>query len=207
MPKIMIAPFVGRDALPEWLNCLQLTGWGVEVGVHQGDYTRQLLLRWQGKCLFGIDPWEDCDDSDHQREHLPNSTGDRTRDRQMAEEMAKEFEDRIVLKKMTSREAIKQFETDDITKNMLDFVYIDGNHSFSEVLHDIIHWYECLAPGGVLAGHDYCVNASQPDPWSTNIQDAITFAAQVGKIPKTIYVIPETEPEYPWSWFVRKPVV
>jgi hypothetical protein len=37
----------------------------------------------------------------------------------------------------------------------LDFVFIDGNHSFEEVVMDINHWLPKIKKNGVLAGHDY----------------------------------------------------
>ncbi len=37
----------------------------------------------------------------------------------------------------------------------LDFVFIDGGHSYSEVSNDILSWMQKLKVGGILAGHDY----------------------------------------------------
>ena len=37
----------------------------------------------------------------------------------------------------------------------LDFVYIDGDHSYDAVMLDIILWGRKVRPGGFLAGHDY----------------------------------------------------
>lgn len=36
-----------------------------------------------------------------------------------------------------------------------DVVYIDGNHQYSAVREDILHYHHLLAAGGTLAGHDY----------------------------------------------------
>lgn len=37
----------------------------------------------------------------------------------------------------------------------LDFVFIDGNHSFEEVVLDINNWLPKIKKNGILAGHDY----------------------------------------------------
>jgi hypothetical protein len=37
----------------------------------------------------------------------------------------------------------------------VDFVYIDGSHSYESVRNDIAAWWPLVAPGGILAGDDY----------------------------------------------------
>ncbi len=37
----------------------------------------------------------------------------------------------------------------------LDFVFIDGDHSFESVSKDIAAWLPKVRPGGIIAGHDY----------------------------------------------------
>jgi hypothetical protein len=39
--------------------------------------------------------------------------------------------------------------------NSLDFVFIDGNHSFPYVAEDIFYWEKKVRPGGIVSGHDY----------------------------------------------------
>jgi hypothetical protein len=49
-------------------------------------------------------------------------------------------------------------------KESLDFVYIDGNHTFRYVAEDIVEWEKIVRPGGAVAGHDYyntATNAKQ----------------------------------------------
>lgn len=40
----------------------------------------------------------------------------------------------------------------------LDFVYIDGSHSYKNVISDITYWLPRIKEGGVLGGHDYGSN-------------------------------------------------
>jgi|ETNvirenome_6_85_1030632.scaffolds.fasta_scaffold08475_2 hypothetical protein len=37
----------------------------------------------------------------------------------------------------------------------MDFVYIDGDHSYEAVKQDIADWWPKIKQGGILAGHDY----------------------------------------------------
>ena len=46
---------------------------------------------------------------------------------------------------------LKHFFSD----GQLDFVYIDGEHSYEAVSKDISDWWPKIASGGILAGHDY----------------------------------------------------
>ena len=59
------------------------------------------------------------------------------------------YSDRVVFIKKFSEEAV-----DDIP-NDLDFVYIDGNHSYEFVKKDIELYYAKMRSGGVLGGHDF----------------------------------------------------
>lgn len=40
-------------------------------------------------------------------------------------------------------------------KEKVDFIFIDGDHRYSSVKHDITKALKFLKPGGTLAGHDY----------------------------------------------------
>ena len=52
--------------------------------------------------------------------------------------------------KLTSIEASTKFED-----NSLDFIFIDGGHTYEDVNNDIAHWLPKLKDGGRIAGHDY----------------------------------------------------
>ena len=51
-----------------------------------------------------------------------------------------------------------------------DWVYIDGNHSYENVLEDLRHYLPFVKTGGLLCGDDYGSNDS--DPYSNqNVTD------------------------------------
>jgi len=41
-----------------------------------------------------------------------------------------------------------------LIKEKADFIYIDGDHSYEQVIKDINNYYPLLKEGGILAGHD-----------------------------------------------------
>jgi len=54
----------------------------------------------------------------------------------------------------------------------LDFVFIDGDHSYNAVTEDLRSWYQKVKPGGVIAGHDY---------WFHEVSDAVQdFFREIG---------------------------
>jgi hypothetical protein len=46
-----------------------------------------------------------------------------------------------------------------IPDGSLDFVYIDGNHSFEFVAQDVILWGRKVRSGGMISGHDYGIRS------------------------------------------------
>lgn len=136
-----------RSDLPALLNELDLTGYGVEVGVFTGFYARMILATWTGEKLYLVDPWHDQRDyKDAARCNEWTGNG-RLRD---TLERLKSFEGRFEIIRKHSPEAADEFEDDS-----LDFVYVDGNHSYQGAKADIRGWWRKVAPGGLLMGHDY----------------------------------------------------
>jgi len=55
-------------------------------------------------------------------------------------------------------EIIREFSLDVVDSfedNQLDFVYIDGNHSFDYVVMDLVCWAKKVRDGGLILLHDY----------------------------------------------------
>jgi predicted O-methyltransferase YrrM len=44
---------------------------------------------------------------------------------------------------------------ENFTDESLDFIFVDGDHTWEGVKNDIVLWWPKLKPGGVMAGHDY----------------------------------------------------
>jgi predicted O-methyltransferase YrrM len=62
--------------------------------------------------------------------------------------MAQKFEDRVFIRNQPSVEV-------NVYPEILDFVFIDANHSYAAVTEDLMHWTPAVKSGGLVAGHDY----------------------------------------------------
>jgi len=58
--------------------------------------------------------------------------------------------ERALVMRMSSLEAVRH-----VPDASLDFVYIDGDHRFDQVMTDLILWAQKVRYGGVVSGHDY----------------------------------------------------
>lgn len=60
------------------------------------------------------------------------------------------YKDKVVFINKTGDDAVS-----DIPDNSLDYIFIDGDHSYDAVKKDLKHYYSKVKPGGIFAGHDY----------------------------------------------------
>jgi len=113
---------------------------GVEIGVARADYSMQLLKRIKDCQLTCIDPWGLYEFSSRTVESQ----------RRNFEVSSKRLKDRATVLRMTSMEALSNFEDES-----LDFVFVDGDHTFDHCCMDIICWSRKLRKDGMMAVHDY----------------------------------------------------
>ena len=134
-----------RHNIGEYLTSLGLINKGVEVGVFKGDFSRQILSKWPGT-LYMVDPWRPLGD-----EYI-DSSNHKNHSTAYSETMGSigGFEDRAIMVRALSEQAVDLFEDDS-----LDFVYLDGNHAYDFIKQDIELWYPKVKKGGLVAGHDY----------------------------------------------------
>jgi hypothetical protein len=119
---------------------------GAEIGVEQGKYSETLCKAIPDLRLYSIDPWIAYDRGSHV---IPQ----RKLDRYYAEAV-----ERL---KPYNCEIVKRYSLDMARKlrpGTLDFVYIDGNHEFEYIIQDIIQWSKIVRSGGIISGHDWCID-------------------------------------------------
>jgi len=145
-------PGFGRDCLARIFGELGFTR-GAEIGVKEGDYSRVLLAENPRLHLLSIDPWS-------VRADYHDSRGQATFDgyyeatkRQLAP-----FGERSTILRDFSVDVARRMDDDS-----LDFVYIDGHHSFQACTNDIAEWSRVVRPDGIVAGHDYAIYKSGAD--------------------------------------------
>lgn len=149
---------------------------GVEIGCHIGDTTLHFLGSLPNLKLTGIDPYIGYWDWDkrfyHQDKKYP-----------VFVERLSGYSDRFTLLKDFSDNVVDHFEDES-----LDFIFIDGMHTYDQVLKDCRNYYPKVKPGGVFAGHDYRL--------IKEVKEAVDeFARSVN-----IENIKETESDV-WYWY------
>jgi len=122
---------------------------GAEVGVHLGQFSQVILDVIKPDCLYLIDPWIAQD--------RPGSWYDLKKVKQ--DDMDKRY--CAVKKRFANIPNIqiirkKSIQIDNqIKDNELDFVYLDGDHSYEGVCTDFDIFYKKVKPGGYILGDDY----------------------------------------------------
>jgi Methyltransferase domain len=133
-----------RSDIPKWL-VKQGYRVGAEIGVYKGEYTEMFLK--EGLTMYAVDPYIPYNEA-------PSAEAQELLYQQTAE-FLKQYPNCTLIRK-TSLEAVKDFEDES-----LDFVYIDGDHSFQSCLEDITEWAKKVRKGGVVMGHDYKGHSSR----------------------------------------------
>lgn len=112
---------------------------GVEIGVLHGHNACNILSHLTILKIFLIDPYANGSYTKDSRENKVYS---------MAQKNISRYKDKTVLIRKYSDDA-----ADDIP--LVDFIYIDGDHSEKAVKSDIKLYWNKVKPGGVFGGHDF----------------------------------------------------
>jgi len=117
---------------------------GVEVGVGQGRFTKEIAIQCPDMKIYGVDAW---------KLHFGLTHHETQDDMEHSYDTAKwrlaPYKN-IELTRGWSVDVVKEFED-----NSLDFVYIDAAHSYKNVTEDIKVWSKKVRSGGLVMGHDY----------------------------------------------------
>jgi SAM-dependent methyltransferase len=118
---------------------------GLEIGCDVGHSTLTFLKNTTSLDLWGIDPYEGY--VDWNGVHLDNENRQACK-KEMLRRIGN-HSGRFTLVEKPSDDAVNDFEDD-----FFDFVFIDGDHSYEQVIKDIRNYYPKLKPGGLFCGHD-----------------------------------------------------
>lgn len=126
---------------------------GIEIGVYRGALSCRLLAADPTIVLYMVDPWRSIrtpeylatDDKHHEMTQEEQDAALQTTLQRVLP-----YGKRARIMRMTSLEAAPNF-----MDGTIDFVFIDGDHSYAAVKADIAAWWPKLVSGGLLSGHDY----------------------------------------------------
>ena len=153
------------DARTELLDLLPKNSVGAEIGVHKGDFSARILDIVNPKKLYLIDPWLCFDEDTYDNSWYGKTTAQKELDNRY-ESVKNKFSTNnnvSILRKLSYNAA------NDIPDNSLDFVYIDGDHTFKGVCADFDAFYPKVKKGGYICGDDY-TNKSW---WGSGVIDAV----------------------------------
>lgn len=135
-------PALGRNDLAYLFHRFGFMS-GAEIGVERGLYSEVLCRANPGMKLYAVDPWLAYKGY---REHVSQAKMD---------ELYEDAVDRLAQYNcwILREQSVQAAEL--VKDGSLDFVYIDGNHSFLHVTQDLAAWSPKVRAGGIIAGHDY----------------------------------------------------
>ena len=138
-----------RSSLKYALEKLGKIDKAVEIGQRVGNNAEAMLKETDIKELYLVDPYLPyIDDSKEQSLEISQELQNRFK-KGMLHRLC-HFGDRISILNTTSQKASTLFEN-----KTFDYIYIDGDHSYEQVLNDIKSWFPKVKDNGVIAGHDF----------------------------------------------------
>ena len=116
----------------------------IEVGTCKGIHAQKMFKTLNVKKMYVIDPWTE---TESYRDNNPDATqsfmasAERETWRRLRGEPCVKIKD-------FSDNAIRR-----ISKKV-DFIYIDGDHSYKQAKKDMVNYWAKLKDGGIMGGHD-----------------------------------------------------
>jgi hypothetical protein len=139
------------------IDMLPKHGIGVEIGVWKGEFSQRLLSGAMPNELVLIDPWKFV--PEYEVSFYGNKNMNQSKMDSIYNGVVRRFKHNKHVHVIRSTSFTMR--TSDIRpifkgKNV-DWVYIDGDHSYKGVLDDLMNSIAVLKAGGVIAGDDYAL--------------------------------------------------
>jgi hypothetical protein len=143
-------PIASRSARAALVTSLIRPGdVGVEIGVQVGAFAYGVLLQRRPSRLYLIDPWQYGLQGDVETDPTQEKQAGRDAEYRSVCERFAPFSNVEILR-LRSEDAAARF-----ADRSLDYVYIDGEHSFEAVTRDLTNYFPKVKVGGLLIGDDY----------------------------------------------------
>lgn len=138
--------WVSTKGLAPYIKRLGENVVGIEIGTCRAESTAYLLEKCPNiQRIFTIDPYQAYQDWNGE---ITQDDVDRFMD--AAKKNLEPYGDRARMIRETSTQAVSNF-----TDTLVDFIFVDGDHSYEATLADCEAYYPFLKPGGFFCGHDY----------------------------------------------------
>jgi len=117
-----------------------------EIGCYAGESTEVFAASGRFRKIYAVDPWLVVGSDAWRDDWEGGATAERVFD-----EMAARHPGLIRKLRQPSTQAALR-----VHPGTLDFIYIDGDHSYEGVRADLLMFMPAMRRGAVMAGHDYC---------------------------------------------------
>jgi len=121
---------------------------GIEIGTAEGCLTKTLLMYLDNlQRIYTVDPFQYRPNEQYEASKYNQEWHDNVR--KHAEVALAVYPGRCTLLCLTSDNSVS------LTPDKVDFVWIDGDHTLSQVEKDIKNYYPKVVSGGIFGGHDW----------------------------------------------------
>ena len=122
---------------------------GIEIGCYEGVNATYLLETLPQLQLTGVDPYDTY--IDWNGLNVDYNEGEFKLAKDKIEQVKWKFPKFDIIER-TSDDAVSEFEDESV-----DFVFVDGLHTYEQTIQDCINYLPKVKPGGIICGHDYNV--------------------------------------------------
>jgi len=168
---------------------------GCEVGVQRGRNAFVMLENIPDLKLYLVEPYAD------------HPSNDRLFGKKVHDKFRKQAHKRLEGRDVVWVEKFSEECFREIPDKTLDFVYIDGEHTWDYAVVDLSVWNNKVKTGGIISGHDFGYKGNKNYKHSGRITEALTHFTEIYKIP-TINLTDKTVREHKGdrcsSWFFQK---
>lgn len=141
---------------------------GCEVGVKKGRFAHALLGAWPGCASYTlVDLWQS---QANYRDRANVADAQQARNMRITMKRLEPWRPRLAVCRNFSTVCAAR-----LRDGSMDFVYVDARHDYKGVLEDLLAYWPKLAPGGIMAGHDYLTAAEIPQ---AGVRDPSTGATE-----------------------------
>jgi hypothetical protein len=141
-----------------------------EIGVHEGDFSEQILSIVEPRRLHLIDPWrhEEGGRYEDSRYGGLGQVGQSIMD-QRYEKVRERFGELVRNGQVRIHRSPSSSACDSFEDHYFDWIYLDGNHLYAFVERDLELYYPKVKPGGLITGDDYGARGW----WNNGVQKAV----------------------------------
>lgn len=149
------------------LKMMPKNGVVVEVGVWMGVFTEEILSINQPNKLYLVDPYKYIKKFD--KSCYGNNKINQVKLDGIYDELKKKYANKVENKEIEFIRKESNKLGDEFKEESLDWVYIDGNHSYNYVKSDLMYFSNKIKKGGYITGDDYGVKGW----WGNGVKKAV----------------------------------